>query len=405
MRDRLSPDNRNYWSQTDAKDEENFKTFNNDWTGTSAIGSDLINYNEFLDNKIQINDLIFSTTKKLVEQNQNESDKLNLEEELSKILRKNLSDSIHKYEFNISKAETHIIFFDKFDKDNQNLNNNLSRRYKIRATKQKLYAKAQRIVKEESNLIKYENKIPNYTNKLIKEYNNMNMILGLKEVSDLYHLVDNNNSTLIRIFNLNNNQFKYLNLSEYSIHQYWLHTNKIRSYHSKNFQEKHYEIFGVLRTYTKLPYNSGDYLGTTSTCKEHPLYIDKMLDGIIPLADNVLANIIQKHYPNWYNKLKLVQYPKKVKKLFKVFSLLNINYNATTSFHIDANDNGLCVVVPVGNWTSGDLIFPCLNLKIKLVKGQVIMFRSDLLIHGNAPAQGIRFSMVFFSHKSTFNNN
>ena len=37
-----------------------------------------------------------------------------------------------------------------------------------------------------------------------------------------------------------------------------------------------------------------------------------MLDGIQPLADDILANLIKIHYPNWYNKLISVQYPKKV---------------------------------------------------------------------------------------------
>ena len=81
-----------------------------------------------------------------------------------------------------------------------------------------------------------------------------------------------------------------------------------------------------------------------------------------------------------------------------------INYNAKTPFHIDLNDNGLCTVVPVGDWKDGDLIIPHLGIKIKVVKGQVVMFRSNLLIHGNANAKGIRFSMVFFSHKNTFKN-
>jgi hypothetical protein len=37
-----------------------------------------------------------------------------------------------------------------------------------------------------------------------------------------------------------------------------------------------------------------------------------MLDGIKPLADEVLANLMKTHYPNWYQKCILVQYPKKV---------------------------------------------------------------------------------------------
>jgi hypothetical protein len=82
--------------------------------------------------------------------------------------------------------------------------------------------------------------------------------------------------------------------------------------------------------------------------------------------------------------------------------MLAINYNCATEFHIDLNDNGLCTVVPVGEWEGGYLIFPHLGLRIKLIKGQVVMFRSNLLIHGNSPAQGVHFSMVFFSHKNTY---
>ena len=84
--------------------------------------------------------------------------------------------------------------------------------------------------------------------------------------------------------------------------------------------------------------------------------------------------------------------------------MLAINYNCTTEFHIDLNDDGLCTVVPTGEWEGGYLIFPYLSLRLKLVKGQVVMFRSNLLIHGNSPAQGVRFSMVFFLHKNTFKN-
>ena len=40
--------------------------------------------------------------------------------------------------------------------------------------------------------------------------------------------------------------------------------------------------------------------------------IDQMLDGIKPLIDEVLANLIRNYYPNWYQKCNSVQYPKKV---------------------------------------------------------------------------------------------
>ena len=37
-----------------------------------------------------------------------------------------------------------------------------------------------------------------------------------------------------------------------------------------------------------------------------------MLNGIQLLADNILTNLIEIHYPNWYKKLISVQYLKKV---------------------------------------------------------------------------------------------
>ena len=82
--------------------------------------------------------------------------------------------------------------------------------------------------------------------------------------------------------------------------------------------------------------------------------------------------------------------------------MLALNYNVTTNLHFDPNDNGLSTIVPVGDWEGGYLIIPQLDIIIKLVKGQVVMLRSSILVHGNTHAKGIRFGMVFFSHNNTF---
>ena len=73
-----------------------------------------------------------------------------------------------------------------------------------------------------------------------------------------------------------------------------------------------------------------------------------MLDGIKPLANEVLANLMKIYYSKWYQKCISIWYPKKIKKLFQVFEMLAINYNCITKFHIDLNDNSLCIVVPIG---------------------------------------------------------
>ena len=49
-----------------------------------------------------------------------------------------------------------------------------------------------------------------------------------------------------------------------------------------------------------------------------------MLNGIKPLANNVLANLMQNHYPNWYTKCIYVQYPNKVFIYIQYIIFLNI---------------------------------------------------------------------------------
>jgi hypothetical protein len=73
---------------------------------------------------------------------------------------------------------------------------------------------------------------------------------------------------LVRVFNLNTNQEKYLNLADSRIQQYWSHTIQNISHQSKGFKKEFSEHFGIFRLYSKLPYNSIDYI-----CKnnEHTL--------------------------------------------------------------------------------------------------------------------------------------
>ena len=79
-----------------------------------------------------------------------------------------------------------------------------------------------------------------------------------------------------------------------------------------------------------------------------------------------------------------------------------LNYNIITNLHFNPNDNGLSTIIPVKDWKNRCLIIPQLNIIIKLVKGQVVMLRLSILVHGNTHVKGIRFGMVFFSHNNTF---
>jgi len=50
------------------------------------------------------------------------------------------------------------------------------------------------------------------------------------------------------------------------------------------------------------------------------------------------------------------------------------------------------------------VIFPQLNIRVKLKPGNILAFRSNLLIHGNLPCFGVRHSLVFFTHNNLFSD-
>ena len=83
-----------------------------------------------------------------------------------------------------------------------------------------------------------------------------------------------------------------------------------------------------------------------------------------------------------------------------------VNFNTICRYHIDRDDDkyGFCWLVPLGDWEGGDLIFPQLNVRIKLKPGNILAFRSNLLVHGNLSCSGVRHSLVFFTHNNLFSD-
>jgi predicted 2-oxoglutarate/Fe(II)-dependent dioxygenase YbiX len=80
------------------------------------------------------------------------------------------------------------------------------------------------------------------------------------------------------------------------------------------------------------------------------------------------------------------------------YHMFVLNWDAQCGFHIDKGDVdwGLCVVIPFGEFTGGELIFPELGQVVHLVAGDIMAFPSALLVHGNAPVlSGLRHSLVF----------
>ena len=64
-----------------------------------------------------------------------------------------------------------------------------------------------------------------------------------------------------------------MDLVDFCIQQYWSHTSNNKSHQLKEFCEKFDKHFGTYKLYSKMLYNSDDYLGTTGSCQNHLLFV------------------------------------------------------------------------------------------------------------------------------------
>jgi hypothetical protein len=67
---------------------------------------------------------------------------------------------------------------------------------------------------------------------------------------------------------------------------------------------------------------------------------------------------------------------------------------AETEGHIDTKDDGLCVVVPFGNWEGGELCLYQPGIVLELNPGDMVAFPSDRIAHFNLEMSGLRGSLV-----------
>jgi hypothetical protein len=82
--------------------------------------------------------------------------------------------------------------------------------------------------------------------------------------------------------------------------------------------------------------------------------------------------------------VELNKLPKKY-RMFDLFSLLIINITCGGKIHKDSKDFGYCVVFTLGDYKDGDLIFPEVGFVAKIRPGDIAIFKSSKLKHGNLP--------------------
>jgi hypothetical protein len=91
----------------------------------------------------------------------------------------------------------------------------------------------------------------------------------------------------------------------------------------------------------------------------------------------------------------------------KAFKTMAVNIDGVSKPHIDGLDfdDGMCLVLPFGNYEGGDVVFYELGYRIELRSGDAIFFKSKQLLHGNTSLKNAldqQFSLTFFTKKRDF---
>ncbi|KAJ3110737.1 hypothetical protein HDU96_006297 [Phlyctochytrium bullatum] len=81
-----------------------------------------------------------------------------------------------------------------------------------------------------------------------------------------------------------------------------------------------------------------------------------------------------------------------------------VNFLCRSYSHLDSQDksDGMCIVMPVGEFTEGELVLVNCGYQLQLEKGQPAFFRSSFITHFNRPFKGTRHSIVLYSDRNVF---
>jgi hypothetical protein len=253
---------------------------------------------------------------------------------------------------------------------------------------------------EEINIKKIE-----YLKKAKEFYNSIDQVkeLEFRLIEDPICIVDSNKETLIHLEQLNDDDAVVK--AKETIDNYYFHTLNNPTHRSQIFWSNFIEHFGAFRSYSQLPYTSSNLASSHNI--DHLECVNKLINAIQPLT-NCINQFIKNNYEDLYKELNQLSLGPFVPKSFGIFPIITINYNIISNYHWDINDekNCFCALVALGNYEGGELCFPQLKLYISLKPGQIIIFRSSLLLHGNFKlTKGIRHSIVYYVHSDLLKNN
>lgn len=237
---------------------------------------------------------------------------------------------------------------------------------------------------------------------IISARNNFNNLVGFRYVSEPECITDIDGRTLIHLERLNN-QIAVTKATN-AVNHYYFHTLNHPSHRSNEFWTNFIEHFGAYTLYNTLPYTSSNTASLHNT--DYQICVDNLFRDLSPLSD-CINDFIRENYESLYMKLARLTWGPFAPRSFGIFPMIAINYNSISDFHWDNHDepNCFCCLVALGDFDGGELIFPQLKIIIPLRPGQIVVFSSRLLLHGNLPiTRGIRHSIVYFVHCTFFHH-
>jgi len=132
----------------------------------------------------------------------------------------------------------------------------------------------------------------------------------------------------------------------------------------------------------------------TPLTKDHP----EMLVGnerLIKLVDELYKFYLEPFYAKQLAEIEKVP----LWRLWQtVFSTIYLARNFRTAYHFDrGNLKGvMTALMPMGNFSGGELVFPRWRLSIGFKPGDLLFFNSAEILHGNLPFEGERLSAAFY---------
>ncbi|PWW72985.1 hypothetical protein C7212DRAFT_366171 [Tuber magnatum] len=143
---------------------------------------------------------------------------------------------------------------------------------------------------------------------------------------------------------------------------------------------------------------------------ENTAHLKNYLRVIYPLTQ-LTEKLFQELLPDIHRKYSKVNkvlpetyLVKEEKAWFGIWTSRRMVMSTPTDYSINLKDVplGFAVIIPLGNFTDGDICFPSLGVKMKLPPGSILFLRSRLLPYYVSKWTGNRFSIVQYICQSVF---